>query len=563
MTHRQILQAMSGLLLAMFVAMLSSTIVTNALPRIVEELHGTQTGYTWVAASTLLSMTASTPIWGKLADLFSKKLLMQLALGIYVAASMVAGLSQSMGMLIGARVVQGIGVGGVLALVQIVMASMVSPRERGKYSGYIGAVFALATVIGPLVGGVIVDSSIGWRGCFYVGAPIAVVAFILLQATLHLPVVKREAHIDYLGAFFIIAGVSSLLIWVTLAGQQFAWISWETSAMVIGGLAMLAVATYVEAKVARQPIIPLPLFKDRTVALATVASIFIGFAMMGSTYYTSEYFQDSRGMSPTMAGLMSICMVGGLMVSSLVVGRIITRTGRWKKWLVSGSVLVVVGLALLGSIDGFTNRIWIGVFMAILGLGLGATNQNLVLAVQNNADQETVGAATAVVSFFRSMGGAIGVSALGAVLNSQVQHSVAAGVPQLIGEGKVTAGQVAALDQGVPDVQTLPDGLRQLFEASFGHAAGHLFLIAAPFALMAFVAIALIKETRLRTSLKRLDDAEIAPEVAAELEIGALGQESPLALPGVERLAGVESVPGTELLPGTEIVPEADKVALR
>lgn len=529
MTHRQILQAMSGLLLAMFVAMLSSTIVTNALPRIVEDLHGTQTGYTWVAASTLLSMTASTPIWGKLADLFSKKLLMQLALGIYVAASMVAGLSQSMGMLIGARVVQGIGVGGVLAMVQIVMASMVSPRERGKYSGYIGAVFALATVIGPLVGGVIVDSSIGWRGCFYVGAPIAVVAFLLLQATLHLPVVKREAHIDYLGAFFIIAGVSSLLIWVTLAGQQFGWISWETFAMVIGGLVMLGIATYVEAKVARQPIIPLPLLKDRTVALATVASIFIGFAMMGSTYYTSEYFQDSRGMSPTMAGLMSICMVGGLMVSSLVVGRIITRTGRWKKWLIMGAVLVVIGLALLGTINGFTNRAWIGVFMAILGLGLGATNQNLVLAVQNNARQESVGAATAVVSFFRSMGGAIGVSALGAVLNSQVQHSVAHGVPQLIGEGKVTVGQVAALDQGVPDVQTLPDGLRQLFEASFGQAAGHLFLIAAPFALLALGAIVLIRETRLRTSLKRLDDEEIAPEVAIELELGTLGEEPALA----------------------------------
>lgn len=525
MTHRQILQAMSGLLLAMFVAMLSSTIVTNALPRIVESLHGTQTGYTWIAASTLLAMTASTPIWGKLADLFPKKLLMQLALGVYVIASMVAGLSQSMGMLIGARVVQGIGVGGVMAMVQIVMASMVSPRERGRYSGYIGAVFALATVLGPLVGGVIVDSSVGWRGCFYVGAPIAVVAFILLQATLRLPVVKREAHIDYLGAFFIAAGVSSLLIWVTLAGQQFAWLSLPSAGMVVGGLVLLAIATYVEAKVARQPIIPLALFKDRTVALATVASVFIGFAMMGTTYYTSEYFQDARGMSPTRAGLMSICMVGGLMISSLVVGRIISRTGRWKRFLVAGSVLVVVGLGLLGTVDGFTNRAWIGVFMAILGIGLGATNQNLVLAVQNNARLESVGAATAVVSFFRSMGGAIGVSALGAVLNSQVQHSVAAGVPQLLRSGQVTAGQVAVLDKGVPDVPDLPNGLRQLFEASFGQAAGHIFLISAPFTLVALVAIVAIRETRLRTSLKSATEEDIAPEVALEMELGSLGDE--------------------------------------
>jgi len=514
---------MSGLMLAMFVAMLSSTIVTNALPRIVEQLHGSQTGYTWVAASTLLSMTASTPIWGKLADLFSKKLLMQLALGVYVVASMLAGISQSMGMLIGARAIQGIGVGGIMAMVQIVMASIVSPRERGKYSGYIGATFALATVLGPLVGGVIVDSSIGWRGCFYVGAPVALVAFFLLQKTLHIPVIKREAHIDYLGAFFLVAGVCALLIWVTLAGQQFDWMSWQTAAMVIGGIVLLGIATFVEAKIARQPIVPLYLFKDRTVALATIASIFIGFAMMGATYYTSEYFQDSRGMSPTKAGLMSIFMVGGLSLASVVIGRMITRTGRWKKWLVVGGVLVVVGLGLLGTIDGFTAKLWIGIFMVILGMGLGATNQNLVLAVQNNAKQESVGAATAVVSFFRSMGGAIGVSALGAVLNSQVQSKVADGVPALIQAGKVTPEQVKALDQGVPDVSSLPDGLRQLFESAFGEATGHLFLIAAPFALAALACIVFIKEQRLRTSLKDLSDERIDPEVAAELEVGGVG----------------------------------------
>jgi len=525
MTHREILQAMSGLMLAMFVAMLSSTIVSNALPRIVEKLHGSQTGYTWVAASTLLSMTASTPIWGKLADLFSKKLLLQLSLGVYVLASVIAGMSQSMGMLIGARALQGVGVGGVMAMVQIVMASIVSPRERGKYSGYIGATFALATVLGPLVGGVMVDSTFGWRGCFYVGAPFALIAFFLLQRTLHLVTIKREAHIDYLGAFFIIAGVCSLLIWVTLAGQQFDWMSWQTFAMVIGGVVLLGIATFVEARVARQPIIPLNLFRDRTVSLATIASIFIGFAMMGATYYTSEYFQDSRGMSPTHAGLMSVFMVGGLMVSSLVTGRIITRTGRWKKWLMLGSVLVVAGLALLGTIDGFTGTIWIGLFMIVLGLGLGATNQNLVLAVQNNASQETVGAATAVVSFFRSMGGAIGVSALGAVLNSQVQGKVADGVPALIQSGKATAEQVQALSAGVPDIHTLPDGLRQLFEAAFGSATGHLFLICVPFAAVAVVAIAFIKETRLRTSLKELSEPDVDPEVALEIELGELLDE--------------------------------------
>src|SRR6478736_5293013 len=223
MTHREVLEALSGLLLAMFVAMLSSTVVSNALPRIITDLHGSQTGYTWVVVSTLLAMTATTPIWGKLADLFSKKLLVQSALVIFSAGSLVAGFAPNMEVLIGARVVQGLGVGGLTALVQVVIATMVSPRERGRYSGYLGAVFALATVSGPLIGGVIVDSAWGWRGCFFVGLPVAVIAFFLLQKTLHLPVVRRQVDIDYAGATLIVAGVSTLLIWVSLAGNDFAW----------------------------------------------------------------------------------------------------------------------------------------------------------------------------------------------------------------------------------------------------------------------------------------------------------------------------------------------------
>ena len=224
MTHRQILEALSGLLLAMFVAMLSSTVVTNALPRIVTDLNGSQSGYTWVVVATLLAMTATTPIWGKLSDLFSKKLLVQTALVIYSIGSLVAAFAPSMGVLIGGRVIQGLGVGGLTALVQVVIASMVSPRERGRYSGYIGAVFATATVSGPLIGGLVVDSPLGWRGCFFVGLPFAVAAFYVLQRTLHLPVVKRsDVRIDYLGATLIVGGVSILLVWVSLAGQQFAW----------------------------------------------------------------------------------------------------------------------------------------------------------------------------------------------------------------------------------------------------------------------------------------------------------------------------------------------------
>src|SRR3954454_11605007 len=221
MTHREVLEALSGLLLAMFVAMLSSTVVSNALPRIVETLHGSQTGYTWVVVATLLAMTAMTPIWGKLSDQFSKKTLVQTALVIYVIGSVIAGTAANMQVLIGARVIQGLGVAGMTAFVQVVIASIVSPRERGRYSGYIGAVFAAATVSGPLIGGLIVDTPwLGWRWCFYVGLPIAVLAFAVLQKTLHLPTVKREVSIDYLGAGLIAGGVSVLLIWVSLAGSE-------------------------------------------------------------------------------------------------------------------------------------------------------------------------------------------------------------------------------------------------------------------------------------------------------------------------------------------------------
>ena len=510
MTHREVLEALSGLLLAMFVAMLSSTVVSNALPVIVADLQGSQTGYTWVVVATLLTMTATTPIWGKLADLFSKKLLVQTALVIFSAGSLVAALAPSMEVLIGARAFQGLGVGGLTALVQVVIASMVIPRERGRYSGYIGATFALATVSGPLIGGLLVDT-VGWRWCFYVGLPVALLAFVVLQRTLHLPVVKREVHIDYLGATLLVGGVSVLLVWVSLAGNQFDWTSATSAVLVVVGLVVLALAVYVEARIAREPVIPMRLFRDRTTSLATAASVLIGVAMFGSTVYLSQYFQLSRGMSPTEAGLMSIAMVGGLLVSSIVSGRRISTTGRWKRYLVGGMVLVIVGLSLLATIDEATPLVGVGGFMALLGLGLGSTMQNLVLSVQNNTAQADMGAASSVVAFFRSMGGSIGVSALGAVLSHQVADTVAAGLARL---GVSTSGS-GAESNAIPDLSTLPAPIRALFEQAFGEATGHIFLVAVPFAVLAFVCVLAIREVPLRTTILRED--ELHPEVAAEL----------------------------------------------
>src|SRR5690349_16435551 len=398
MTHREILEAMSGLLLAMFVAMVSSTIVTNALPRIVVDLKGDQTGYTWVVVATLLTMTATTPVWGKLSDQFSKKVLVQTALVIYTVGSLVAAFSHAMGLLITARAVQGIGVGGLTALVQVVIASMVSPRERGRYSGYIGATFAVATVSGPLIGGLIVDTPwLGWRWCFGVGIPVAVLAFVVLQKTLHLPVVKRDVSIDYLGAGLITGGVSTLLVWVSLAGTEFDWLSVTTAWMVGLGVLLLVAAVVTELKV-REPIIPMRLFRDRTTSLATFASIMVGVAMFGSTVFLSQYFQIARGMSPTTAGLMTIAMVGGLPVASITSGRLITAHGLWKRYLVGGMILTIAGLALLSTIQHDTSLVVVGAYMAVLGVGMGATMQNLVLSVQNNTAQSDMGAASSLVA---------------------------------------------------------------------------------------------------------------------------------------------------------------------
>jgi EmrB/QacA subfamily drug resistance transporter len=495
MTHREILSALSGMLLAMFVAFLASTVVANALPTIITELRGSQGQYTWVITATLLSSTASTPIWGKLADLFSKKLLIQLSIVIFIVGSMLAGLAQSVETLIGWRVLQGLGLGGLQALVQIAMAAMISPRERGRYSGLLGGVMAVATVGGPLLGGLLVDTSwLGWRWCFYVGVPFAVVALVLLQRTLHLPVTRRKVHIDYLGAAFLTAGVSALLIWVTLAGGNFAWMSTESALFLAGGGAAIIAFVVTELR-AKEPIVPLRLFRDRTTTLAIIASIAIGVAMFGSSVFLGQYLQISRGYSPTAAGLLTIPMIAGLLLSSTVSGILITRTGRWKSFLVAGSVLVVIGFGLLSLIDHETDMVVLGVFLFILGTGIGMTMQNLVLAVQNTVAAKDLGAASSAVAFFRSLGGTIGVSVLGAVLTARVSALITEGVASTPGAAAASGSH----NLGLADLADAPPAIQALIRISYGDATGRIFLVSAGVAVVAVAAIVFIREIALST----------------------------------------------------------------
>ncbi|MDH6575632.1 EmrB/QacA subfamily drug resistance transporter [Kitasatospora sp. MAP5-34] len=513
MSHRQVLEAMSGLLLGLFVAVLSSTVVSNALPRILTDLHGGESAYTWVITAALLSLTASTPIWGKLSDLVSKKLLVQIALVIYIFSSALAGLSQNTGELIACRILQGIGAGGVTALAQICLASMVSPRERGRYSGYFGAVFALATIGGPLIGGVIVDTSwLGWRWCFYVGIPFSLIAILVLQRTLHLPVVKRKAKIDYLGALLVTAAVSLLMIWISLAGKNYAWVSWQTAAMVGGGL-VLAVLFVLNESRAAEPIIPLHLFRHRTVTLASIASILVGVGMYGATTFLSQYFQLAKEKSPTMAGILTLPMILGLAVSSMVAGRLITKYGKWKAFLVAGTFLLAVGFGLLGTVRSDTSYGLLSLYMAAAGIGLGLTMQNLVLAVQNTVPRGELGAASSVVTFFRTTGGAMGVSALGALLANRVTHFLT----QNLTAAHIHPGAgAAALGGGeIPDLHKLPAPLVPLVTDAFGHGVGMVFLVAAPFALLSFLVVLMIREVPLRTAHQ---EAAVAPtlELAKE-----------------------------------------------
>ncbi|MFD8107547.1 MFS transporter [Streptomyces microflavus] len=547
MTHRQIMEALTGLLLGMFVAILSSTVVSNALPEIISDLGGGQSAYTWVVTASLLAMTATTPLWGKLSDLFSKKLLVQIALVIYVLGSVVAGLSTSSGMLIACRVVQGIGVGGLSALAQIVMAAMIAPRERGRYSGYLGAVFAVATVGGPLLGGVITDTSwMGWRWCFYVGVPFAIIALIVLQKTLKLPVVKREGvKVDWTGAFFISAAVSLLLVWVTFAGDKYDWLSWQTYVMVAGSVLLGLIFVFTESR-AKEPIIPLRLFRNRTITLASIASLFVGIAMFAGTVFFSQYFQLARGKSPTMSGVMTIPMITGLFLSSTISGQVITKTGRWKAWLVSGGFLVTAGLGLLGTIRYDTEYWHVAVYMFVMGLGIGMMMQNLVLATQNQVAPEDLGSASSVVTFFRSLGGAIGVSALGAVLGNRVTQYVKEGLADLGPEG-AKLGHGGTGGGGIPDLDKLPEPFRVVMEAAYGHGVGDVFLYAAPCALVAFIVTLFIKEVALKTSAgndSRSDTQEATPvaaPVAAPVEAEVPAAVGATALVS-EGAAGVTSI---------------------
>jgi MFS family permease len=425
--------------------------------------------------------------------------------------------------LIGARVLQGLAMGGLMALAQAIIGAAIPPRDRGRYSGYMGAVMAVATVSGPLIGGVIVDTSwLGWRWCFYICVPLAVISLVVLQRYLHLPVIKRRVKIDYLGGI-LIAGASSLpLIWVSFAGSHFAWWSWETGAY-LGGAALLALLAIIVETKAGEPLVPMKVVRERTTALAILASMAVGIAMFGSAVFLGQYFQIARGYSATEAGLLTIPMMFGSFLGSVGSGQLISRYGKWKRYLVLGGLFLTAGLGVLGTIDHTSPYWYVGAGMLAMGIGMGMMMQNLVLAVQNTVDVSEVGAASASVTFFRSLGGAVGVSVLGAILATRVTDLIMANVRALGPEGAQAA---QALQSGsgtsVLDVGSLPPQLGDIVRHAYGDATGRIFLIAAAAAVVSLLAVLFLREVPLRRTVGMTDEADaVQADLAAAAAPGA------------------------------------------
>lgn len=521
---REVFAAISGLIVGMFVAVLSGTVVSTSMPVIISDLGGTQSQYTWVITASLLATAVSTPVWGKLADLVDRKILIQISLILFTVGTVIAGFSTDTNMLIAVRVVQGIGVGGLISLVMIAVALIISPRERGKYMGVVGGIMALGTIGGPLLGGLITDVW-GWRANFFVGVPFALVALILLQVTLHLPMPARaKVSIDYFGIVLLAVGVSTLLIWVSLGGNQFEWDS--TTSIVLAVIAGLAIAGFIAVEFfVKEPIVPMSLFRNRTFTLSVVASIAIGVSMFATSVFLAQYFQLARGATPTESGLMTIPMIIGQMGASIIIGQLVSRFGKWKGWMLTGSILATVGVSLMATLRYDTPFGLVAAYMFVLGAGLGMVMQNLTLIVQNDTPPQQLGAASSNVNFFRTIAGTIGVTIMGSLLSTSVGSYIADG---LGGFTPTTDAELAALQKlgsgDVPKVAALPDSLRAIVEGAYGHGIADAFIIAIPLAVISIVAIAFIKNKPLstKTAAEQLrEQAEDSMIEVSEAEIGA------------------------------------------
>ncbi len=486
----------AALMLGMFLAALDQTIVSTALPTIVGDLGGLN-HLSWVVTSYLLAATVSTPLYGKLGDMLGRKPVFQAAILIFLAGSMLAGLSQTMDQLIAFRFLQGVGAGGLMVGAQAIIADIVPPRDRGRYMGLIGGVFAVASVAGPLLGGFFVDN-LSWRWVFYVNMPVGVLAVAIVATRLHLASVKRRHQIDYLGTALLCAGVGPLILLTTWGGNEYAWSSPVIPALGVFGVVMLALFVWQERRAA-EPIIPLKLFRSPIFDVANGIGFFVGLAMFGAIIFIPLYLQLVYGASATSSGLQMLPLMGGLLVAAIASGRAISRLGRYKMFPVSGTGILIVGMFLLSRLHEDTTHLVVGIYMLVVGVALGLVMQVLVLVVQNDVGRGDIGVATSTATFFRSVGGSFGIAIFGAIFASRLASELK----------KLPPSAVKGLGGGVhitpAQVKRLPPQVHAEFLHAFAHALHSVFLFGMAAAIIPFALSWLLKEVPLRTTLHAPD----------------------------------------------------------
>ncbi len=505
LSRRRLLIIIGALLLGMLLAALDQTIVATALPTIAGDLHGLS-HLSWVVTAYLLASTVSTPLWGKLGDLYGRKQFFQAAIVIFLVGSVFSGLAHSMAELIASRAVQGIGGGGLFAGAQSIVGDVVPPRERGRYQGIFGAVFGVTSVLGPLIGGFFVDN-LSWRWVFYVNVPVGIVALIVVAAVLPGSLRRTKHTIDYAGTALLAAAATCLVLLTSLGGTTFAWSSGPIIGLGLGAVAAITVFLPVERRAA-EPVLPLYLFRNRVFAAASAVGLVVGFAMFGALTYLPQYMQVVKGVSPTSSGLRLLPMMAGLLATSITTGQLVSRYGRYKIFPIAGTAVMTLGLYLLSLLTVTTGTLLTSLYMLVLGAGIGASIQVLVIAVQNAVQYADLGTATAGVTFFRSIGGSFGTAVFGAIFANVLPHNLARELRGL----SLPSGVTAASGASPAVLDRLPAPVHSAFVHAYASSLHTVFLAAVPVGALAFLLSWTLQEVPLRTTTRAPDPADtLAP----------------------------------------------------